>query len=154
MKKSVVYIIVLVFAICQFSWAKEETLEDLLEEVEEFMDVSTSVIALSREEIETYGYTSLQEILENMTGLYMIDDYAWTGSPTLGVRGFLSAGFSNDVIIMVNGVNQLEDYWNSYSLARICVPVEAIDRIEVIRGPMSVEYGSGAFFGAILASTQ
>ena len=29
------------------------------------------------------------------------------------------------------------------------IPPEAIDRIEVIRGPMSVIYGPGAFFGAI-----
>lgn len=34
-------------------------------------------------------------------------------------------------------------------LPRVAVPVEAIDRIEVIRGPMSVLYGSGAFFGVI-----
>jgi outer membrane cobalamin receptor len=29
------------------------------------------------------------------------------------------------------------------------IPAEAIDRIEVVRGPMSVIYGTGAFFGAI-----
>jgi outer membrane cobalamin receptor len=36
----------------------------------------------------------------------------------------------------------------------INIPVEAIDKIEVVRGPMSVIYGSGAFFGAINIKTN
>ena len=77
----------------------------------------------------------------------MLNDY-WQNE-SYGVRGFWSKGWNDNVIIMVNGVDQISDYFNDYPLTTIAVPVEAIDKIEVVRGPMSVIYGSGAFFGAI-----
>jgi outer membrane receptor for ferrienterochelin and colicin len=67
----------------------------------------------------------------------------------LGVRGFWSGVPNDNIIILVNGVHQVNDMWSNYPLHKITVPVEAIDRIEVIRGPMSVVYGNGAFYGVI-----
>ncbi|OQY27027.1 MAG: hypothetical protein B6244_11885 [Candidatus Cloacimonetes bacterium 4572_55] len=151
----------------QYGFAQEssswDSLDDLLEQVEYFeivvsaagkkeekiADIPASVVVITREEIETYGYTTLEEILENITGFYQVDECSWTGSTNYGVRGFLSAGQFNDLTIMVNGVNQVEDMYNSYPAVKFGVPVQAIDKIEVVRGPMSVIYGSGAFFGAI-----
>ncbi|MCK5146595.1 TonB-dependent receptor plug domain-containing protein [bacterium] len=113
-------------------------------------DIPASVVIITREDIKTFGYSSVEEILENVTGLYLIDDYIWTGTKNYGIRGYFSTGAFNDVIIMINGVSQKSDaMYNSYPTEKIAVPVGAIDRIEVIRGPMSVIYGSGAFFGAI-----
>ena len=54
------------------------------------------------------------------------------------------------MIVLINGVNQKSvGLSDSYPTEKIAIPVEAIERIEIIRGPMSVIYGSGAFFGAI-----
>ena len=71
-----------------------------------------------------------------------------------GVRGFLTSGMNNSMMLMVNGVNQYEDYWGFNPLSRINVPVETIERIEIVRGPMSVVYGSGALLGAINIITR
>ncbi|MCB4756613.1 MAG: TonB-dependent receptor plug domain-containing protein [Elusimicrobia bacterium] len=117
--------------------------------MEKVSDVPASVVIITRKDIEKYGYTSLEDILANIPGLYKIDPYYWFGTMTYGVRGFYSVGSFSDMVVMVNGVSQQEDYYESYPLSKIAVPVEAIDRIEVIRGPMSVIYGNGAFFGAI-----
>lgn len=117
--------------------------------LEKIRDIPASVVVITREEIETSGCKTLEEILQNIPGFYMIDDYNWLSTINFGVRGFFSTGTFNDVIILVNGVNQLGDSWGYYPDSKINVPVEAIDRIEVIRGPMSVIYGSGAFMGAI-----
>jgi len=116
---------------------------------EEIKDVPASVVIVNREEIERLGFTTLTEILQNIPGLYMIDDYYWLGSVNFGVRGFFSTGAFNDMIILVNGVNQMSDKYSDYPDVKINVNVESIERIEVIRGPMSVIYGSGAFMGAI-----
>ncbi len=116
---------------------------------EKISETPASVVVITREEIETYGYRTLEDILRNVPGFYMIDDYHWLGSLNFGVRGFFSTGPFNDVTVMVNGVNQIGDSWGDYPFTKINVPVEAIDRIEVIRGPLSVVYGSGAFMGAI-----
>ena len=121
---------------------------------EKVSEIPASIVVITRDDIEKYGYQSLQEILENVPGFYMIDDYFWMGGYNFGVRGFYSTGVFNDLIILVDGVNMKEDYYDSYNLAKINIPVEAIDRIEIVRGPMSVIYGSGAFLGAINIVTK
>ncbi|MCP4522493.1 MAG: TonB-dependent receptor [Cytophagales bacterium] len=133
------------------------SLEDLMnmeiesagKKAEKVSEIPASVVVITRSEIEKLGYTSLDNILENITGLYSIGDAFLYGGTNYGVRGFASSGAFNDMMILVNGVNQMEDFSNSYSTDRIIVPVESIDRIEVIRGPMAVVYGSSAFMGVI-----
>lgn len=115
---------------------------------EELSSIPASVVLVTRDEIEKYGYRSLEEILINISGLYGLSDYSEPGL-TFGVRGFWTGVPNSNMIILVNGVQQVYDFESNYPLKKIPIPVEAIDRIEVVRGPMSVFYGSGAFFGVI-----
>lgn len=115
---------------------------------ERIADIPASVVLIQRDDIERYGYTTLEEILSHIPGLYPTDDYSYDGV-NFGVRGFWTGVVSRNVILLVNGVNQVNDYQGNFPLVQMNVPVEAIDRIEVIRGPMSVIYGAGAFFGVI-----
>jgi len=109
-------------------------------------DIPASVSIISRKEIEQYGYHSLNDILRNIAGLYAIDNRDFS-SMVFGVRGYWS-GWPRNFIILVNDVEQTNSY-GMYHMQNIHIPVESIDRIEVIRGPMSVIYGSGAFLGVI-----
>jgi len=118
-------------------------------QVQEVKEIPASAVIITRKDIELLGFTSYTEILEHIAGFYMIDDYYWLGSMNFGVRGFFSTGPFNNIIVLVNGISQLSDKYSDYPDVKINVPVEAIDRIEIIKGPMSVMYGSGAFFGAI-----
>jgi outer membrane receptor protein involved in Fe transport len=111
-------------------------------------DIPASVVLITRGEIETFGYRTLAEILEHIPGLYAIDDYA-EGGLNFGVRGFWSGQVNDNMIILVNGVHHVNDLFSNYPLTKIAVPVEAIERVEVIRGPMSVIYGNGAFYGVV-----
>jgi outer membrane receptor protein involved in Fe transport len=120
---------------------------------EKIADIPASVVLITRKDIEMYGYQTLTEILENIPGLYGINDYM-KGGTNFGVRGFWSGHPNDNMIIMVNGVHQVYDILSNYQLNNIAVPVEAIERIEVIRGPMSVIYGNGAFYGAINIFTK
>jgi outer membrane receptor protein involved in Fe transport len=115
-------------------------------------EIPASVVLITREEIERYGYQSLAEILENVPGLYVLDPYILFG-PSTGVRGYYNFWPSN-VIFLVNNVRQVDTFHENYQLQTFNLPVESIDRIEVVRGPMSVIYGSGAFFGAINVITD
>lgn len=113
---------------------------------ESISNIPASVIIISRNEIEAYGYTSVEEVIANIPGYYMIDEYHWYGTTNFGVRGFFSDGYFKNVIVLVNGVPQMDLGQDSYDFN---FPIESVDRIEVIRGPMSVIYGNGAFMGAI-----
>ncbi len=134
-------------------------LEDLLnveittagKQAEKIGEIPASVVVVTREDIEKYGYQSLVEVLDNIPGLYHTEDYY---SKSYGVRGFWTADPNRNVIILVNDVPQVDDRTSAFWLKQINVPVEAIDRIEVVRGPMSVIYGTGAFFGVINIKTN
>jgi len=117
---------------------------------QQISEIPASVVLITREEIETYGYNTLEEILQSIPGFYMVEQYNWTGMSGFGVRGFFVEGSFSNLLIMVNGSTALrEGYINQYILTRIGIPIEAIERIEIVRGPMSVMNGNGAFFGAI-----
>lgn len=105
---------------------------------EKIKDIPASVILITRREIEKYGYTTLTDVLENAPGLYNL--YSYSGvSGNFGVRGFWNPNSQNsNVAILVNGVSQVYDNERTHPLEKINVPVEAIDRIEIIRGPMAV----------------
>ena len=115
---------------------------------EKIAEIPASVVLIEREDIERYGYTTVEEILSYIPGLYPTNDYSWDGV-NFGVRGFWSGVVGRNIILLVNGINQVDDYQANSPITQVNVPVEAIDRIEVIRGPMSVMYGAGAFFGVI-----
>ena len=117
--------------------------------IEKITEVPASMVVISKTEIERYGFQSVEDLLQHITGLFMTDDYNWLGTTNYGVRGFYSSGPFNNIILLVNGVNQMEEFTRGTPLSKLGVVIEAIDRIEVVRGPMSVLYGSGAFFGAI-----
>ncbi len=113
-------------------------------------DIPASVVVIDRQEIRRRGYTTLVEILQHIPGFFLVNQYNWSGVTGFGVRGYFTEGAFAHVVILVDGCRVLrEGYINQYVLARIAPPVEAIDRIEVIRGPMSVTYGQDAFFGAV-----
>lgn len=116
-------------------------------------DIPASVVVITRADIEAHGYRTLSEILGNIPGMYMTNDYS-LDVDNFGIRGYWSVIPNNNLMILVNDVDQISLPYSLYSINEITVPVEAIERIEVIRGPMSVLYGSGAFFGVINIFTR
>jgi len=108
-------------------------------------DVPASTTIISRDEIARYGYKSLTDIIENIPGMYLLDN---TESLFIGIRGTSGGG----VQFLVNGIPQhpsLQKGLYSTDFAQFNISVESIDRIEMIRGPMSVIYGNNAFLGVI-----
>jgi outer membrane receptor protein involved in Fe transport len=165
MKKNFTSIIILLLMFTLSSFAQEPdttdifdmSLEDLIslevqsgrKKSESISNVPASIVIITEKDIKEQGWQSLEEILTHVPGIYMINDYLWFGSDNFGVRGFFSTGAFGNMTVMVNGVSQKEDWYNSFPLTKVNVPVEAIDRIEIIRGPMSVVYGSNAFLGSV-----
>lgn len=120
---------------------------------EKIADIPASVVLVRREDIERHGYRDISEALRHITGLYGIDTYFREGM-AFGVRGFWSKWTNKQIILLVDGVPRVNPIRNSHPLAEISVPIEAVERIEVVRGPLSLIYGDGAFFGAINIITE
>lgn len=116
---------------------------------EKIQDTPANVYIVGRKDIERQGYNTISEILENVPGLYNIYNYNEM-SGNFGIRGYWNGRSQNgSVAFLINGIPQMRPDTSSTPISSIFMPVEAIDRIEVIKGPNSVMYGNGAFFGAI-----
>lgn len=111
--------------------------------------VATVVTA---EDIRAIGATDLDEVLETVPGLHVARSS--TGyNPIYTIRGVYS-GLNPQVLMMINGIPLANLYTGNRSSVWGGMPVEAIERVEVIRGPGSAVYGADAFAGVINIITK
>ncbi len=115
--------------------------------IQKVYEIPASVVVVTRQEIQKKGYTSFFQLISNVAGYYGLDSNA-QGGQIYGVRGYWT-GNSRNVKFLINGEDTVIDNNGNYGSTGRNPPVEAIERIEIIRGPMAVIYGSGAMFGVI-----
>lgn len=115
---------------------------------QEIKDAPASISVITREDIEDKGYTNINDALKDVPGV-IVD------GGDITIRG-MGAGYT---LILIDGKRQssretrpnsdgpnVESNWTP--------PLAAIERIEVIRGPMSSLYGSDAMGGVINVITR
>ena len=74
----------------------------------------------------------------------------------MGVRGLLRPGGYNDaILLLVNGHTYNDDiYGQAFLGTEFGIDMEAIERIEVVRGPSSALYGGNAMFAVVNVVTS
>jgi iron complex outermembrane receptor protein len=113
----------------------------------------STIAVITREEIDRYGYRTLPEALATVPGLYIVDDHV---TANLAIRG-IHAGtdsWSRTVKFMIDGVPVQYQSNGGALLGPEFVPMEAVQAIEVIRGPASALYGANAFLGVVNVITR
>ncbi len=107
------------------------------------------ITVLSAEQIRHSGATSLYQLLEQVTSFYMTGSHFFPNNVS-AIRGDLLTHADNHVLILLNGKPLRESYSGGINFAIYnAFPILALERVEVIRGPGSVLYGSNAFSGVI-----
>ena len=109
------------------------------------------VSVLTADDIRDAGVSTVNEALMKLLGVPGRLDFYGGGDYSLDLRGFGVTAGSNQVVI-VDGVRLSEADLGGTRLAGI--PIDSIDRIEVIRGSAAVLYGEGATGGAIVITTK
>ena len=122
-------------------------------ELEQRSLAAATVFVITRSEIEKRGWRSLREMLEQVPGLYVVNDHV---HPSVGVRevtGGFRAG-TRIVKVMVDGypVNFRPEL-NAF-IGPELIPVHAIERVEVAKGPLSALYGANAFLATVNVITR
>lgn len=111
------------------------------------------ISVVTADEIRRFGYRTFSEILGSLPGFSTSNDrnYSYTG-----VRGFgIPGDYDTRLLQLVDG-HRINDnlYGSLFSDHSFPVDLHMIDRIEVIRGPSSSLYGSGAFFAVVNVITK
>lgn len=111
-------------------------------------EAPTTVTLVSKEELRRFGYRTLAEALRSVAGFYSSNDRSYS---SLGVRGFQRPGdFSDRVLLLINGHTVNDDVFQHAPIGEdFGVDIEAIERIEVVRGPGAAIYGGNALFAVI-----
>ena len=112
-------------------------------------DVPHSVIVVDDVQIDESPATSLGDLLGGELGL----DWRTRGDYGGAAQEIHIRGMNGDgTQVLVNGVTQNSPSLGSADVGRI--PLNAIDRIEVVKGSGSVLYGSGAMGGIVNITTK
>jgi outer membrane receptor for ferrienterochelin and colicins len=110
-------------------------------------DVQASVEVISSDEIQTFTGASVTEVLRQSVG---VDARTSGANSTIAVRGQIpNAGSA--VLFLFDGLPRTGKFGN-VNLNNF--PVEDVERIEIIRGPMSALYGANASGGVINVITK
>ena len=112
--------------------------------MKELKEVPSSVSVVTAEEIKERNVTSVQEALQYMPGVYM----AQNAQGGISLRGYSGS----NVLVLVDGVQMNDTYDGGVNFNMI--PVENIERIEVLRGAASSIYGGHAVGGVINIITK
>jgi outer membrane receptor for ferrienterochelin and colicins len=121
---------------------------------EKLSDAPGIITVITRKDIETYGARDITDVLRRVPGLFVAGARDIRGG-TNSIRGQQSSSFDKHLLILLNGRPMREAYTSGLNNTIFTgFPMDAIQRLEIIRGPGSVLYGSGAFEGVLNIVTR
>ena len=118
-------------------------------------EAPASITIITREDLQTKPWHGLAEALADVEGVDVGAAVDKTGAPSISIRGMPS----DYTLILIDGRRQNAAgnvTPNNFggTANNFIPPLSAIERIEVIRGPMSTLYGSDAMGGVVNIITR
>lgn len=103
-------------------------------------------------DIRATGARDLRDLLNLVPGFHVsVSPFIY--EPRYQVRGVHST-YSPQVLVMIDGVRRQSIYLGSAETVWVDMPLDNIERVEVIRGPGSALYGADAFSAVISITTK
>lgn len=109
-------------------------------------EAAGTVVLIGRDRIQDAGAATLADVLDQVAGLTVSRSVA--GDYLLAVRGLRSTA---SVLFLLDDV-PLNDPYDAGALLEF--PAEAIERVEILRGPASQTHGPGALNGVVRVITR
>ena len=113
-------------------------------------EAPNAMTVIDRAMIEASGARRLAEVLRLVPGIQV--GYKYNNQPTIAYHG-LSDEFARRVLVLVNGQRIFQYSGGGVDWNNLPIPLQDIERIEVIRGPSAAAYGSNALTAVINIQT-
>jgi iron complex outermembrane recepter protein len=137
----------------------QASLEDLMnlqvtsvsKKEEKLSKAGAAVFVITQEDIRRSGATNIPDVLRLAPGVVVarVDANRWA----ISVRGF-SDDFADKVLVLIDGRSVFSPSFSGVFWDMQNVPLEDIERIEVIRGPGGTVWGANAVNGVINIITK
>lgn len=110
-------------------------------------DVPAAVTVITAEDMKKSNVRTLSDALRNVPGLYIKEQSGMKGTK-ISIRGLSQ----NRVLFLQDGMPLNNGYTGGPQWSGI--PIDSIERVEIIRGPFSALYGSSAMGGVVNIITK
>ncbi|MFN7975109.1 MAG: TonB-dependent receptor [Acidobacteriota bacterium] len=114
-------------------------------------EAPASITVIGSEQIEISGARTIGELLRLVPGLDVVNINETYSA--LSIRGFNDES-NTALLVLIDGVKMNLEFTGGGVVDTLPVPLEEIDRIEVIRGPGSAIWGQNAFLGVVNIITK
>jgi len=111
-------------------------------------EVLSSVSVISRADIDKSQAATLADLIQGEAGI----EFARTGGPGSTTSFFLRGQNSTNLVILVDGVRSQIDAYGNLQITDI--PLQLVERVEIMRGNASGLYGNAAVGGVINILTR
>ena len=155
MKNSLIFISIF-FLNCYDLFSQEHKVEDLEEIIltSSRIDVpfdkdSRTITVISRKDIENSTANNVADILQQFAGV----DVRRRGIDGMQSDLYIRGGSFDQTLVLIDGI-KTENPQTGHHTMNIMIPIENIERIEIIKGPTARVFGQNAFTGAINIITK
>jgi len=114
-----------------------------------FAEQNRNIRILDQSLIRTLPVKSVNELLSYVSGVDVRQRGPWGVQSDIGIDG----GTFDQTLVLIDGI-KVSDPQTGHNMMNIPLPLEAIERIEVLRGPAARIYGVNALNGAINIITK
>jgi len=147
--------LVVVFPCFSLAQDQEVTLEEVVvtatRDTQEIRKIPANVTVITKEEIGQSNAQNVVDLLRNEADIQVEDYYGNGKSAVVDIRGFGETGPLNTLVLVdgrrVNAIDLSGVDWTQ-------IPLDQVERIEIIRGAGSVLYGDNAAGGVINIITK
>lgn len=113
-------------------------------------DVTQSVTVITADEIQKSGATSVAEVMSTAAGVKVNDQGPLGSLASVSLRG----STYQQVLVLLDGKRLNSASAGGFDLSGLPVSMDAIERIEIVRGPSSALYGADAVGGVVNIITK
>jgi len=156
--KKIIFVILIIQLITSNVNAQENKKEIELDQVELMSsprievdkgDNSISMLTISNEEIKQSTATNVSELLQQVAGI----DIRRRGAEGMQADLYIRGGSFDQTLLLIDGI-KVEDPQTGHHTMNMTIPLDVIEKIEIIKGSASRIYGQNAFTGAVNIITK